>query len=124
MCKEGIATESILKQAFLYMDLPPVPAESHLGCRHKRRGASYELIFEIATSIALRNDQKRIEIWNAPEHTEAFKKEVKESVGGFLFIGPNDNKVFITGDGQLLRQKPEDLWRRYMLGESAFTLRI
>jgi hypothetical protein len=120
---EGMETTAIVKAAIRHMDLPAMPTSSHVGCRHKRWGDSYVLCFEIATIIALRNGFEKVSIWNHPEHTKRAIEELdpkngmKEHPGGFL-LRRDEKMVVIAGDGRLLYESGDDLWARYMAGES------
>ena len=55
MCSKGVSTEKIVSDAIRHMEIDPIPAQSHLGCRHQRWGASYALAFEISI-----NDKERL----------------------------------------------------------------
>lgn len=126
MCDQGVPAEALVTQAIHHMRLPPLPASSHFGCRHKRWGASYELMFEVMTLLALRHDG-RIAILNHPEDIRRILDQLDpqagmaEHPGGFV-IASEGRQAVITGDGQLLSAGGENLWHRYMAGESAATL--
>ncbi|MBN2299507.1 MAG: hypothetical protein JXM72_12975 [Deltaproteobacteria bacterium] len=126
MCTAGVTIAQILSQAIKYMNLPAMPDKTHLNCRHKRWGASYELAFEIATIFAFRNDPP-FKIWNHLYNTERVIKEfdekadMKEHPGAFIF-SLYDKEFILTGDGRVLGQSRDNLWDRYMLGESSYTL--
>lgn len=125
-CEGGAATELLVSQAIRFMGIPAIPAKSHVMCRHKRWGGSYELVFEIATIIALRT-QGEIRIWNAPFHTHDVvrkadpKAAMTEHPGAFLFTG-HGKDVLVAGDGRLLDGSGRDLWSEYMQGASPSAL--
>jgi len=121
-CSNGVPTEELINLAISHFDIPPLPGKSHLNCRHKRWGASYELCFEIATFIALQYEPSEIEIWNHPTHTKKAiaddpKYPMKEHPGGFVFIS-GGSKLCVAGDGRLLDGSKLNLWTEYMKGNS------
>ena len=126
-CDQGVPTDSLVQQAVRHMDLPILPEKSHIQCRHKRWGQSYEVLFGIATILALRNEMEII-LANSAYHigrdleAEDPKAGMKEHMGGFLFRY-EDRSMLISGDGRIVRpQKPDNLWQRYMQGESVWML--
>lgn len=127
MHANGMSTSEIVKSAIRHMALPPKPEASHASCRHKRWGDSYTLCFEIATIVALRNGFEEVSIWNHPDHIRRAiddldpKKEMKDHPGGFL-LRRDENMVVIAGDGRVLDGSGDDLWARYMNGDSAADL--
>jgi hypothetical protein len=127
MCSNGISTENIVSDAIRYMEIDPVPAQSHLGCRHQRWGGSYSLAFEISTILALRHDNPDLQIWNHPSMTKNSLDEIdphssmKEHPGGFI-VRHHEKEVVLTGDGRLLDGSERNLWNDYMKGESANSL--
>ena len=128
LCANQESTSRIVFGALRHMGLPHTPKHTHLACRHKRWGSSFELIFEIATIIALRNDD-RIRIWNDPYHTRRLINEndknaaMKEHPGAFIFSSNGKRKI-VAGDGRILGQSDENLWVRYMRGESVNDLSL
>jgi len=102
----------------------PLPRKTHLHCRHKRWGASYVLLFDIAAIIAMRNEG-RVGIWNHEFHTGRLggefdpKHNMKEHPGYFLIHDRDQRRrVFIAGDGRVLEPAGAGaLWKRYMEGE-------
>jgi hypothetical protein len=129
LCDLGEPTSHIVFKAIRQMDIASIPEKTHYSCRHKRWGASYELLFEIAAIIALRNENNIIKIWNHSYHTrhkilELDKNaDMKEHPGAFIFSVDWGAKSFIVaGDGRVLSCQKENLWYRYMHGESAYTL--
>jgi hypothetical protein len=62
MCEEGKPIEKIIEQAIQHMQLPQIPNETHINCRHKRWGKSFELLFEISTLLALTYGHEKIAI--------------------------------------------------------------
>ncbi len=126
-CASGVPTEQLILAAISHFNIPPLPAKSHLSCRHKRWGASYELCFEIATLVALQYEPGEIQIWNHPAHTKRAiadydpNPRMKEHPGAFLFIS-DDSKVCIAGDGRLLDGGDQNLWVEYMSGKTAQVL--
>jgi len=126
----GEAPDSLVRAAVAHLRLPPRPAQSHLACRHKRRGASYGLVFQLATMVALRyNIDGGVGICNDPwefdqllrEHDPKFEKPDFPGAVGFFYYG---RKVLVSGDGRvLLSPEPSpSLWERYMSGESTVSL--
>ena len=133
MCAKGLPTDHIVRETIRHMGIPSMPETTHLNCRHKRWGKSYELLFEIATIFALRNDQTDgVQIWNHLYNTERLIKELdpkarmKEHLGAFLFQqnGGEYQKVIVTSDGRLLGKKEDNYWHRFMGGESAWTIAL
>jgi len=127
MCVENIPTEDIVQQAITYMNLDPIPLHSHLHCRHKRWGASYQLCFEVATILALRNEVEELCITNNPIHTKRAileldpKITMNEHLGGFLFSRSN-KQLLLAADGRLLDGSNKNLWLSYMNGTGVFQL--
>jgi hypothetical protein len=127
-CASGIATQELIQLAISHFAISPLPSKSHINCRHKRWGASYELCFELAALVALRHEANEITIWNHPFHirqavAEDPKKHLKEHPGGFLFINAHDGRnVFVAGDGRLLDGSGVNLWHEYMGGKTVFAL--
>jgi hypothetical protein len=125
----GDPVEPMVQEAIQHLRLPAYPLKSHLNCRHKRWGDSYTLVFQIASLIALRHDN-RIAIWNHPDHTYRMARELdpkidqKEHLGHFVFSDTKtDQQVILAGDGRLLLpHNEESLWERYMRGDSAIRL--
>lgn len=121
MCSTNISTEEIVQKAIAYMGIESIPAVSHLNCRHKRWGASYELCFEIATILALQNEPEELQIWNHPFHTERAvseldpKSSMDEHLGAFLFVR-RDKKLLLAADGRLLDGSEKNLWQSFMNG--------
>ena len=121
LCFKNVPVEEIVHKAISHMGIDPIPAISHLHCRHKRWGASYELCFEVATILALKYEQEELEIWNHPFHTKRAiseldsKSGMKEHLGAFLFIR-NGKKLLLAADGRLLDGSNKNLWHNYMNG--------
>lgn len=121
MCSRNISTEEIVQKAVAHMGIDPIPSLSHVGCRHQRWGSSYNLCFEIATMIALKNEYHDIQIWNHPYHTDRVvseydpQSEMKEHMGAFLF-NRGDKQLILTADGRLLDGSELNLWHIYMNG--------
>lgn len=128
MSDTGSKLSDIVVAATRYMELPVTPQVSHIHCRHKRWGKSYELGFTIATIIALRNRSSSIMIWNDPYHTSRViadldpQAQMNEHLGAFIFSG--DQRVVVTGDGRLLGDQEVNYWHRYMQGESAYEISL
>ena len=126
--ENGENIESIVKRAIFHMRIPEIPAKTHLNCRHKRWGTSYQLLFEISTILAMKYDHETIEIWNHPYHTQRFidkldpKSKMNEHLGAFLFRY-KDNEIIFASDGRELSGTQDDnYWHRYMSGESPYDL--
>ncbi len=125
MCLAGASEAAIVEAAIRHMALPPMPAKSHVGCRHQRRGASYVMCFEIATIIALRH--ACVAVTNAPEETVRLvtlqdpKAAMHEHPGAFLMAN-EDRQVLLIGDGRLMDESGVDLWKLYMQGRSIESL--
>lgn len=121
MCTGGTPTPELVRRALAHLDLPTRPAKPHLTCRHKRWGASYELCFALAATLAMRTCEGSLQIWNDPalirRQLEAADPQagLKEHPGAFLFVF-NGRQALLRGDGQLLGQTPRDLWDQYMKG--------
>lgn len=129
LCVDETPTSQIVLKAIKHMELPSIPRQTHYGCRHKRWGSSYELLFEIAAIIALRNDDN-IQIWNHPYDTKRCIQHLDENVnmkehpGAFIFSSYGEKRFIVSGDGRILGEPKDNLWNRYMLGESAFSLSL
>lgn len=127
MCFENVPTEDIVQQAIAYMNLDPLPAQSHLQCRHKRWGDSYQLCFEIAAILALRNEVEDLFITNNPNHTQSAilefdpKVTMNEHLGGFLFSRGN-KQLLLAADGRLLDGSNKNIWLDYMNGAGVLHL--
>ncbi len=125
MCAAGTSEAAIVEAAIRHMTLPPIPAKSHVGCRHQRRGASYVMCFEIATIIALRH--ACVAVTNAPEETARLvtaqdpKATMHEHPGAFLMTN-DDRQVLLIGDGRLMDNTGVDLWTMYMQGRNIASL--
>ncbi len=128
LCRKGIPTEKLISLAIHHMRLPIYPSKSHLNCRHKRWGASFELMFEVATILALRNEGN-LDIWNAPAHTDRFIRDqdpnanMHEHPGAFVFTNYKKTAV-ITGDGRCLDGSGRNLWEDYMRGVSSHSMAL
>ena len=121
-CAGGMSTEELVNLAISHFGVPPVPDKSHLNCRHKRWGASYQLCFEIATLVALRYEPNEIEIRNHPTHTgqaiaDDPKRQMKEHPGAFLFVS-DGSRICVAGDGRVLDDSDLNLWHEYMKGKT------
>jgi hypothetical protein len=129
MCDIGDETDRLANVAIRHLDIPVIPLKSHMNCRHKRWGSSYELMFCMATYIAIRNDRDTITIWNHPYHTAQVLQELddnssmNEHLGAFLYT-TDKRRVVISGDGRLLEKNGCNYWHRYMQGESASALSL
>ncbi|MGL5046952.1 MAG: hypothetical protein ACRC6S_05185 [Shewanella sp.] len=127
LCLDGASVKELVAQAIAHFRLPAYPEKSHLACRHKRWGASYQLCFDIAAMVAMRCEEEEIAIWNHPAHTKRVVAELddnhtmKEYPGVFWFSYHNQ-KLCLRGDGSLLAPTQMDLWEQYMLGQSVFDL--
>ena len=126
--QQNVSTDKLVEYAVSHMRISALPDQTHLNCRHKRWGDSYKLVFEIATILAIRENNCH-SIWNDPYHTERLLQELdpqvkmKEHPGAFLFKSKaSGRQVVITGDGRVLRGGAGNLWERYMGGESALTM--
>ena len=128
-CQNGVATDQLIIQAISHMRLPLYPSHTHLNCRHKRWARSYELVFEIATILILRN--RDLEILNDPYCTQRVlckldpKIDMHEHLGGFIFTSsPSGKRVVVTGDGRLLNGSNKNLWEDYMSGQTPYNLAL
>jgi hypothetical protein len=129
LCQKGVPTSDLLSLAIKHMGLPTYPSKTHINCRHKRWGSSFELMFEIATILALRNSDKVLRIWNHPYHTEQYirrldhENTMQEHPGAFIFEN-HANTIVIAGDGRCLDGSGNNLWEDYMHGFSPYFLAI
>ena len=129
MCGRGVASDIIVAAAIRHPNMPVIPTKSHIHCRHRRRGKSYELMFSVAAILALRNSRGGFSIWNHPYHTEHVIHEIdpqfniSEHPGAFIFIR-HEKRVVVSGDGRLLGGCDVNYWNRYMQGESAYTFAL
>lgn len=128
LCWQGTPTEELIFLAIAHMRLPVYPSRSHVNCRHKRWGASFEMMFEIATILALRNP-KYLNIWNDPSYTERLVRDLdpdadmQEHPGAFVFTNCEKN-IVITGDGRWLDGSGRNLWEDYMRGCSPHSIAV
>jgi len=128
-CDAGLDVNELTCLAIRHLAIPPNPAKSHLNCRHKRWGQSYELVFTVAAILALRNDGE-VSIANSEHETNRLiesedpKSDMNEHMGGFIFRY-DDATVLISGDGRFLKpDRPEHLRQRYMEGETPYRLAL
>jgi hypothetical protein len=127
-CLDSVPSEQLLAQAISHMRIPTLPSKSHVNCRHKRWGNSYELVFEIATILSLRCPVN-LNIWNHPDHIQRVLQELdpkvgmQEHLGAFVF-SKDDKRVVVAGDGRLLDGSNGNLWEEYMRGKSQFSLAL
>jgi hypothetical protein len=126
MCDGDAPADELVSLTIQHLRLPVMPRKSHLGCRHQRWGASYVLLFEIMTLLALRHGEQ-VRIANHPADIgrilDALDPEagIKEHPGGFV-VESGETRTVIAGDGRVLSTPGENLWHRYMAGESADAL--
>lgn len=126
MCDDGVGTGTLIAESIRHFCLSPYPEKSHQYCRHKRWGDSYKLCFEIATIVALKYEGQ-VQIANHPFHTARnlessdSKFGISEHPGAFIFSGPKGT-LSITGDGRLLGPIGENLWEKFMVGETVESL--
>jgi len=122
LCERGVPTTELVSAAVAHFEETPFPTNSHLSCRHKRWGDSYVLVFEVAAYLALQYESETLKIWNNPEQldrrlrTHDRKASMKEHPGGFLFTR-GDRDLLIAGDGRVLDNTGDNLWRDYMQGQ-------
>ncbi len=129
MCQNGVPTEQLVTQAISHMRLPLFPVKSHLNCRHKRWGRSYELMFEITTILMIRNPS--ISLLNHPDHVREYvrksdpKADMNEHLGAFVFMHSHSGKrVIVAGDGRLLDGSDINVWEDFMNGQTSFSLAL
>ncbi len=120
----GAAPGELLAEAIRFLELPVRPDRSHAACHHKRRGASFELVFRLAAHIAMRHEG-RVEIWNARASgivRSLTAATLREDQPAPLVIH-REQPVVVTSEGCVL-QPPGlgSLWERYMEGTSFPTL--
>lgn len=117
----GELTSILIAEAVRHLDLPSFPEGSHLHCRHKRWGASFQLVFRIAAVIALRMEGT-VQIWSATsadnDYSMADQKAGMSDHPGYLVLEKSDTRVVLCGDGRILPKGQPSLWDRYMTGES------
>lgn len=126
MCDAGVATSDIVAKAIVHMGIDPIPDRTHARCRHKLRGASYELVFRIAAIVALRSPS--MSIWNNPDSLRCalnppsdMQAGAQESAGAFVFV-KGEREFIVSGDGRVPGSSPENLWANYMRGASIESL--
>jgi hypothetical protein len=131
MCAKGLPIKQIVEDAIRHLDVPSVPVATHLNSHHEEREKSYELVFEIATILALRNDKRDgFQIWNHLDSAGRLIKELdpsaraKEHLNSFIFLQRGGKKILITSDARLVGEKEDNFWYRFMNGESAWTLAL
>ena len=126
-CMTGSPTSELIQAAISYFELRAFPEKSHMSCRHKRWGSSYVLTFEIAAYLALQFEVEELAIWNNPSHIQHKLKELdaeanmNEHPGGFLFVR-NGRELLVAGDGRFLDDSKDNLWQKYMAGQSVSSL--
>lgn len=125
MCARGDSLDALVSQTINYLGLRAMPEKSHVSCRHKRWGASYCLLFEIATRLAITyGDDVRIN--NDPDLLKRFvndndpQAQQHEHPGVFLLQANHD--LLIRGDGKILLGASGNLWQRFMAGSSSQSL--
>jgi len=116
----GEPVEPMVGEAIRHLGLPVFPHKSHVNCRHKRWGESYQLVFRTAALIALRNDH--IAVWNDPGDRNvdamacAHQSSATEPLGHFLFEA-GGRSVVAAGDGCVLKPAGQlSLWASFMQG--------
>ena len=126
MCDAGVATSDIVAKAIAHMGISPIPDKTHARCRHKLRGASYELVFRLAAIVALRS--RSISIWNHPDSLRfaltppsGTQAATHDSAGAFVFV-KGDREFVVSGDGRVFGSSAENLWVNYMRGASIDSL--
>lgn len=117
----------MLVEAVRFLGLPTRPTRSHPQCRHRRWGASFQLVFRIAALLTLRWDD-RVQVWNDPaiirRRAAALDPDadMREHPGYFLFEA-NDRSVLVAGDGRVLSSDGSDSWwSQFMAGKSITNL--
>jgi hypothetical protein len=121
--RAGESLDGLLGDAIRHLDWPVRPERSHAGCRHKRRGASFTLVFEIVALLALRHDE-RIRVRNHPALVGDLARKIdsdsaRPEYPGLLVVETMDGRrVAIAGDGRMLRPRRRSLWEQYMQGQS------
>lgn len=127
-CAAGAPAPELVTQAICHLRLPALPSHAHNHCHHKRRGDSFVLLWEIATLLALRADMGRSKAYlmaNGLEDGKPFMGHDEPPMtyrkpGHFCFGG--GQWVYVTDEGVLCDGSGEDLWARYMGGESPAAL--
>jgi len=120
--KGGAKPDALLQQAVRHLGLEPFPSKSHLSCRHKRWGASYQLVFELAALAALRLNNE-VAIWNDRAWPDRVAKPLDPDADrtehlGYFLLEHDGRRMVLAGDGRCLQPKAPSLWERYMRGES------
>lgn len=127
-CTGGAPAAELVTQAIRHLGLSSLPPKPHNHCRHKRRGDSFVLLWEIATLLALRADMGRSKAYLVANGLEDGKPYTGldgppmtyRKPGLFWFGG--DRAVYVTDEGVLCDGSGENLWERYMAGESPAAL--
>lgn len=124
-CAAGVTASAMVTLAIRHLGLPAMPAAAHKPCHHKRRGDSFVLLWEIATILALRNDLRRTDAYlraNGLEEGKPFLgldgPPMTYRKPGHFWFGGNGEDVYVTDEGALCDGSGENLWLRYMAGES------
>jgi hypothetical protein len=121
--RTGESLDGLLGDAVRHLGWPVRPERSHASCRHKRRGASFVLVFEVAALLALRHEG-RIRVRNHPALVGDLAREIDaesqrpEYPGLFVVETMNGRRTAIAGDGRMLRPQGRSLWEAYMQGQS------
>jgi hypothetical protein len=117
----GMRASRMIAQAIRHLEFPVLPEHSHLQCRHKRWGASFQLVFRLAALIALRWENKvRITSPSAkdPRISVLDRKADMPEHPGYMVLESHPNKIILCCDGRVLQPVDQpSLWDRYMGGE-------
>ena len=126
LCARGTPTEDIVQRAIFHLRFSALPVKSHLGCRHHRWGASYVMLFEVASILALTYSYNVL-ICNGFFHTQRVIERIdplakmKHHPGAFIFKN-GDKEYVVAGDGRVLTDPTDNLWNQYMNGTSVITI--
>lgn len=129
-CSGGAPAHDLVAQAIRHLGLAALPPKPHNHCRHKRRGDSFVLLWELATLLALRADMDRSAVCLLANGLEDDKPHPEldalpmtyRQPGHFWFGEPWGRGVYVTDEGVLCDGSGENLWERYMAGESPAAL--
>jgi hypothetical protein len=121
----GSAPGELLAEVIRFLGLPIRPDRSHAACHHKRRGASFEMVFRLAAHIAMRAEG-RVAIWNGAEsgvvRSVVAPEPRREDMAAPIVI-EGKQSVVVTSEGLVLEPRGlGSLWKQYMEGASFETL--
>ena len=124
---DGESPRNMLCDAIRHLGLLSLAPKGHYLCRHKRWGASSQLVFRLAALMALRWNED-VQIWNCADQLARLAGEADPNMAmaehpGHLIVTCSGRELLFAGDGRVLKPAGcESVWARYMIGESLVSL--